>query len=505
MKRTFLLTVLIGFSLGIHAQSIPILNNNYHYYGPNSTWGEYLKVGGNGRETTKASVVTTNGNLHLDSKDGRATYINHYSKGNTLLNTQGGSVGIGTATPSGKLHVKGETYVDGGWLRVLGQKGLYFQNYGGGLYMTDNTWIRTYGNKNFYHNTGIMRTDGAFQVGSDGSRFSVRTDGKVGIGTTNPKAVLDVGKFIPNEALGTVFGRLQEGNTSGDGTYLGVKGYDTQPAKYNGKSFSIVHNFYGNTNNSINFFRGGSVTGGFLTFNTNNNSEKMRINGNGNVGIGTTNPLGKLDIKLGGWGNIPRVLFKQTSDNPSIRLYRPTGSGTGIYAWWIENRGGQGLTFKYGTNSVTTGNESVASKFTIINNGNVGIGTTNPDSKLSVNGKIHAREVKVDLIGWSDFVFEKEYNLPTLKQVENHIKEKGHLQDIPSAKEVAKNGIFLGEMNAKLLQKIEELTLYTIDQEKKLNNQSLMLEKQNEQIKIVSTILLNLQSKLEKVTNKISK
>lgn len=68
--------------------------------------------------------------------------------------------------------------------------------------------------------------------------------------------------------------------------------------------------------------------------------------------------------------------------------------------------------------------------------------------------------------GWSDFVFKKEYKLPTLEEVENHIAEKGHLENIPSEEEVLKNGINLGEMNAKLLQKIEELTLYVIEMKK---------------------------------------
>ncbi|MGS2764555.1 hypothetical protein [Sinomicrobium sp. M5D2P9] len=107
-------------------------------------------------------------------------------------------------------------------------------------------------------------------------------------------------------------------------------------------------------------------------------------------------------------------------------------------------------------------------------NGNVGINTANPDSKLAVNGVIHSKEVKVDLNGWSDFVFEDNYPLPTLEEVEQHIKEKGHLKDIPSAKEVEENGIFLGEMDAKLLQKIEELTLYMIELKKE--NQQLRKE-----------------------------
>ena len=101
--------------------------------------------------------------------------------------------------------------------------------------------------------------------------------------------------------------------------------------------------------------------------------------------------------------------------------------------------------------------------------GYVGIGTIDTKGyKLGVKGKIAAEEVKVALYNsWPDYVFEKEYKLPSLKEVENHIAEKGHLQNIPSAKEVNENGIHLGEMNAKLLQKIEELTLYMIEQNKK--------------------------------------
>lgn len=98
-------------------------------------------------------------------------------------------------------------------------------------------------------------------------------------------------------------------------------------------------------------------------------------------------------------------------------------------------------------------------------NQSIGIGTSNPGSyKLAVNGNIRAKEIKVET-GWADYVFKKDYDLPTLEEVEKHIQEKGHLINIPSAKEVEENGIHLGEMNKLLLEKIEELTLYTLQQQ----------------------------------------
>ena len=125
--------------------------------------------------------------------------------------------------------------------------------------------------------------------------------------------------------------------------------------------------------------------------------------------------------------------------------------------------------------SVWAANSSNSNIF--FNDGNVGIGTNNPGAwKLAVNGNIRAKEVKVET-GWADYVFFNDYNLPTLEEVENHIKEKGHLINIPSAAEVEANGIELGEMNKLLLEKIEELTLYILqmDKDKKVLDQRVFL------------------------------
>ncbi|WP_320052058.1 hypothetical protein [uncultured Acetobacteroides sp.] len=105
--------------------------------------------------------------------------------------------------------------------------------------------------------------------------------------------------------------------------------------------------------------------------------------------------------------------------------------------------------------------------------GNVGIGVFSPKNRLDVNGTIRAKEVKVES-GWADFVFKPDYQLKPLAEVEQFITANGHLPEIPTAKEVEQNGVSLGKMNAKLLQKVEELTLYIINQNKRID--SLIIE-----------------------------
>jgi hypothetical protein len=116
--------------------------------------------------------------------------------------------------------------------------------------------------------------------------------------------------------------------------------------------------------------------------------------------------------------------------------------------------------------------------------GNVGIGTTNPTQKLSVNGTVRAKEVIVDS-GWSDFVFDKSYKLKALSETEAFIKAEKHLPNIPSAQEVAEHGVSVGEMQAKLLAKIEELTLHVIEQNKRQIAQGKELVAVKEELRVL--------------------
>lgn len=114
---------------------------------------------------------------------------------------------------------------------------------------------------------------------------------------------------------------------------------------------------------------------------------------------------------------------------------------------------------------------------TITSAGNVGIGTTSTTYKLAVSGTIRAKEIIVDT-GWSDYVFDPAYRLAPLSEVETHIKETKHLPGIPSAQDVAEHGVSMGEMQSKLLAKVEELTLHLIAQEKRALAQEQRLDAQ---------------------------
>lgn len=120
-----------------------------------------------------------------------------------------------------------------------------------------------------------------------------------------------------------------------------------------------------------------------------------------------------------------------------------------------------------------------SNQFTITPKGNVGIGTQNPQSKFTVAGNIHAREVKVSVDAGADYVFHEDYPLRPITELETYIRENKHLPEVASAKEMEKDGINLSDMNIKLLRKVEELTLYLIDVNKKVE----VLQEENRELK----------------------
>ncbi|NQD71521.1 hypothetical protein HP439_12380 [Sphingobacterium shayense] len=123
------------------------------------------------------------------------------------------------------------------------------------------------------------------------------------------------------------------------------------------------------------------------------------------------------------------------------------------------------------------GKFSIDDYLTVAYNGNVGIGTMMPTTKLAVNGTIRAEEIKVEAGPWPDYVFKENYPLLSLEEIATYIQTYGHLPGVPNAQAVAVNGVSLGEMNRVLLQKIEEMTLLLIEKDKAMKMQDKRIER----------------------------
>ncbi len=202
---------------------------------------------------------------------------------------------------------------------------------------------------------------------------------------------------------------------------------------------------------------------------------------NNNVGIGTSSPTTALDVR--GIISTPEIAFRNADGSDDSDPYRLRKVRSSANQNWLElqlNDDADESFRIYGNSCAGFGcgdySQNLYHSFDALGNvyhrGNVGIGTATPDAKLAVNGTIHTREVRVDTQNFPDFVFKPSYSLPSLKEVKNYIDQKGHLPGMPSEAEAIKEGMNLGEMNKKLLQKVEELTLYLIEKDKQINRMS---------------------------------
>lgn len=334
---------------------------------------------------------------------------------NIFPTSPSGGVGIGTTTPQhGYIHINGNGASSG--INLWTNSGE----------STSRIWIDA--NSKLLH---ITRTSDPLKG------ITLSNDGRMGLGTTSFDSQFEI------KHTGTI-GAKWSTNLSYFKLTDGTNSLIADPNEiYTNQTLAL-----GSSYDHPIYFR---------NVNSSGKTDLMTIKQDGKVGIGTTDPAhGKLQIYGSG-------------ASEGITLW--TNSGEVTSRIWI-NPTSKLFHFSRGTDPLKG--------FTLDNDGNMSIGSLEHGThKLAVEGTIGAREIKVEASGWSDFVFKNNYELRTLEEVERHIAERGHLPEIPSEEEVTENGINLGEMDAKLLMKIEELTLYMIE----MNKQVQQLKSENQELK----------------------
>jgi hypothetical protein len=314
------------------------------------------------------------------------------------------------------------------------------------------------------------------------------SSGNAGIGTISPATKLEL--IGDNEEISFGRGTFDLTPYSRIGMTTNYDTYWASNATFSGTAWNFVATGgWGGLATRIDQYDGAilfdTISGGTNPIAWNN---RLYIANSGNIGIGTTIPQTLVDVYTGGMDFRVNTYTTEEMVNTTGgyarsfvigNLGRTTSQSAvfGAYGTGAQDA----IEFAYfGVMDATSGPTGYQSnKLIAVNSlGYVGIGTTNPMQALSVNGTIEAKEVIVQS-GWSDYVFDKAYRLKPLSEVEAVIKAEHHLPGIPTASQVATKGVGLGEMEAKLLAKIEELTLRQIDEEKRIH----ALELSNQQLR----------------------
>lgn len=204
----------------------------------------------------------------------------------------------------------------------------------------------------------------------------------------------------------------------------------------------------------------------------------FNITPSGNVGIGSgfTNPTRLLHLRANNTSASTGQFYIQQDGAGDAWMNIGLNSGR-HYALGVDNAVGDDL-FKIATAATTASGVTSGTLLSITPDGNVSIGTSNTTYRLNVNGTIRATEIRVET-GWADYVFEPGYRLRPLTELEQYIREHRRLPGVTPAAEIQENGLQVAKQMTEMMEKVEELTLYILE----LNQRLEQLEQENAALK----------------------
>ncbi|CAM4405576.1 beta strand repeat-containing protein [Flavobacterium terrigena] len=435
--------------------------------------------GRNGASGTQLNFGIASDNSWMQSSSHFTNYRDN-NCGNAIsklhLNPLGGYVGIGVQSATAQLHTIESVRFENLPLNEKAPNAILGTDVDGNVFNYDPSMFGTGASSDAWLLNGNLATNPGTGAGQNFVGTIDAKDLVFGVNSNEMLRITQTGRFKV---------RNIDGSNYTANLYIGGGNENFQVAGINANLAvglgSLSLNTTGSSNTALGFNSLVENTVGSLNCSVGINSMFKNVDGSSNVSVGHNTMYSNIS------GGNNTALGNQVFENKQLGSFN---TAIGSFAGFSLTDGTNNVLIGANTNTMNTvaSNELNIGNWIFGKSGQIAIGSfndlpqsfiTNADYQLIVKKGIRTEKVRVDIASvknWADYVFEDDYKLMSLKELDQYIKTNGHLPNIPTSEEVVKHGVDLGEMNSKLLEKVEELTLYTIDLNKKNESQQKVID-----------------------------